>query len=59
MNQINIAFTFLFNLLISLFNFLNTISFTYEGITIYYGWLLVGILIIYFAISVFWKGARA
>lgn len=58
MSNIVYVFDFILSLVNGLFQFLNKIYFEFEGFTIYYGWLIIGLLIIYMACSVFWKGAR-
>jgi hypothetical protein len=59
-NEISILSNYLLSFFNQIFSKLNT-SFIIEfnGVSISYGWLVVGFLVIGILISVFWKGGRA
>lgn len=48
-----------FSFLRALFNLLNGITFKLGNFDIYYGWLIVALIISGMVISIFWKGARS
>jgi hypothetical protein len=45
-------------MLVKLFEFLNKITFELNGFTVYYGWLLIGLILISMVASVFWRGVK-
>lgn len=52
------SLNFILDMLNSLFNLMNRLSFDMGGFRVYYGWLLVSMVIIYIATAHFWKGGR-
>lgn len=54
----NLFLDFLFDIFIQIFNLLNSLQFRLYGYTVYYGWFLVFLSVLYIVVSALWRGSQ-